>query len=261
MATASAVSKLLSSVKLGDFALKNRVVMAPLTRGRSGVKGIQTDAGVEYYSARASAGLIISEATHISPQGKGWSGAPGIFSGEQVAAWKKITDAVHAKNSIMVLQLWHMGRASHSSFHGGALPVAPSAIAINDSIHIGSGEKVPYEVPRALEESEIPGIVEEYRKGALNAVAAGFDGVEIHGANGYLLDQFLQSTTNTRTDSYGGSIEKRARILFEVVEAVVSVVPSSRVGIRLSPNGVFNNMVSRGEKLEVWMGKGGGIKW
>ena len=219
--------------------------MAPLTRGRCGTSRTPNDAVVEYYTQRASAGLIISEATAISAQGYGWYGSPGIYTDEHSAAWKKVTSSVHAKGGKMFLQLWHMGRTSHSSFQeGGVLPVSASATGLaGDQTHTASGEKADYEVARALETSEIPGVVQDYASAAKRALAAGFDGVEIHAANGYLIEQFLQSVTNKRTDQYGGNIENQARFLFEVVEAVTKVVPASRVGIRLSPNSPFNGQV------------------
>lgn len=218
--------------------------MAPLTRGRAGSERIPNDLMREYYMQRASAGLIIAEATTISEQGIGWVDSPGIYNDAQVAGWKKITDALHAKGSSIFLQFWHCGRASHSSFHGGQPAVSASAIKINgDYIHTPAG-KQPYETPRALETNEVAALVEDYRRAAERAKAAGFDGIEIHSANGYLLDQFLQSKTNQRTDCYGGSLENRFRLLKEVLEAVCTVWPSNRVGVRLSPNGVFNDMGS-----------------
>ena len=218
--------------------------MAPLTRGRAGSERIPNDLMREYYMQRASAGLIIAEATTISEQGIGWVDSPGIYNDAQVAGWKKITDALHAKGSSIFLQFWHCGRASHSSFHCGKPAVSASAIKINgDYIHTPAG-KQPYETPRALETNEVATVVEDYRRAAERAKAAGFDGIEIHSANGYLLDQFLQSKTNQRTDCYGGSLENRFRLLKEVLEAVCTVWPSNRVGVRLSPNGVFNDMGS-----------------
>lgn len=218
--------------------------MAPLTRGRAGSERIPNDLMREYYMQRASAGLIIAEATTISEQGIGWVDSPGIYNDAQVAGWKKITDALHAKGSSIFLQFWHCGRASHSSFHGGQPAVSASAIKINgDYIHTPAG-KQPYETPRALETNEVAALVEDYRRAAERAKAAGFDGIEIHSANGYLLDQFIQSKTNQRTDCYGGSLENRFRLLKEVLEAVCTVWPSNRVGVRLSPNGVFNDMGS-----------------
>ena len=235
---------LLSPLDLQGLPLRNRVVMAPLTRGRAGSERIPNDLMREYYMQRASAGLIIAEATTISEQGIGWVDSPGIYNDAQVAGWKKITDALHAKGSSIFLQFWHCGRASHSSFHGGQPAVSASAIKINgDYIHTPEG-KQPYETPRALETNEVAAVVEDYRRAAERAKAAGFDGIEIHSANGYLLDQFLQSKTNQRTDCYGGSLENRFRLLKEVLEAVCTVWPSNRVGVRLSPNGVFNDMGS-----------------
>lgn len=235
---------LLSPFDLQGLPLRNRVVMAPLTRGRAGSERIPNDLMWEYYMQRASAGLIIAEATTISEQGIGWVDSPGIYNDAQVAGWKKITDALHAKGSSIFLQFWHCGRASHSSFHCGKPAVSASAIKINgDYIHTPAG-KQPYETPRALETNEVATVVEDYRRAAERAKAAGFDGIEIHSANGYLLDQFLQSKTNQRTDCYGGSLENRFRLLKEVLEAVCTVWPSNRVGVRLSPNGVFNDMGS-----------------
>lgn len=229
-----------------DLTLANRVVMAPLTRARSGLRRIPNALMSKYYAQRASAGLIISEATSISPQANGWNQSPGIYTDEMVDGWKLTTDAVHAQGGHIFLQLWHTGRASHSDFHDGKLPVSASAIAINsdDGIRTPAGRKKPHEVPRALETNEIPGIVEDYRRAADRAKAAGFDGVEIHSANGYLLDQFLQSVSNHRSDQYGGSVENRYRFLGEVVDAVTSVFPANRVAVRLAPNGVFGDMGS-----------------
>lgn len=235
---------LLTPFDLAGLPLKNRVVMAPMTRARAGASRVPNALMAEYYHQRANAGLIVTEATTISPQANGWVDSPGIYTDEQQAGWVPVVQAIHDGGSRVFLQLWHMGRASHSSFHDGAPAVAPSAIKINgDYIHTPIG-KVPYETPRALALDEIPGVVEEYRRAASRAREAGFDGVEIHGANGYLLDQFLQSKTNHRTDAYGGSIENRFRLLKEVTEAVLTVFPAGRVGVRLSPNGVFNDMGS-----------------
>jgi N-ethylmaleimide reductase len=238
------LSPLLEPFRLRDLALPNRVVMAPLTRSRAGVDRIPNATMAEYYAQRASAGLIVSEATTISEQANGWLESPGIYTDAMVAGWEVITTAVHARGGRIFLQLWHMGRASHSSFHGGRLPVSASAVPIaGDGIHTPVG-KQPYEVPRALETEEIPGVVADYRRAAAAARAAGFDGVEIHAANGYLIDQFLQSKTNRRTDAYGGGVENRTRFLLEVVEAVSAEWPAGRVGVRLAPNGVFNDMGS-----------------
>jgi N-ethylmaleimide reductase len=243
--TQTKVPHLLSPFQLKDLTLRNRVVMAPLTRGRAGAEAIPNALMAEYYSQRAGAGLIISEATAISQQGYGWVNAPGIYTEEQTAAWKQIVEAVHAQGSLIFLQLWHTGRASHSSFQlNNQLPVAPSAIKIEDAeAHTPNG-KQPYETPRALETAEISQVVADYRASAAKAKQAGFDGVEIHSANGYLIDQFLQSKTNKRSDQYGGSVANRYRFLKEIVEAILTVWDAGRVGIRLSPNGVFNDMGS-----------------
>ena len=239
-----AASPLLQPFQLGDLALPNRVVMAPLTRGRSGPERIPNPVMAEYYAQRASAGLIVSEATTISEQANGWLESPGIYTDAMEAGWKTVTSAVHAAGGRIFLQLWHMGRASHSDFHAGSLPVSASAVRIaGDGINTPRG-KQPYEVPRPLETREIAGVVADYGRAAARARAAGFDGVEIHAANGYLIDQFLQAKTNLRTDEYGGSIEKRCRFLGEVVEAVTAAWPGRRVGVRISPNGVFNDMGS-----------------
>jgi len=237
-------TNLLSPFDLRGLPLRNRVVMAPLTRGRAGRERVPNDLMVEYYTQRASAGLIIAEATTISEQGIGWVDSPGIYNDAQVAGWKKITDALHARGTPMFSQFWHCGRASHSSFHGGQLPVSASAIKIEgDMIHTPGG-KESYEVPRALETSEVAAVVEDYRRAAERAKAAGFDGVEIHAANGYLINQFLDSKTNQRTDCYGGTVENRFRFLREVMDAVLTVWPVAQVGVRISPNGVFNDMGS-----------------
>jgi N-ethylmaleimide reductase len=198
----------------------------------------------EYYAQRSSAGLIVSEATTISPQANGWLESPGIYTDAMEAGWRLITNTVHARGGRIFLQLWHMGRASHSDFHGGRPPVSASAVRISgDGIHTPVG-KQPYETPRSLETHEVAAVVADYAAAAARARSAGFDGVEIHAANGYLIDQFLQSKTNLRTDDYGGSIEKRCRFLMDVVTAVSKVWPSRRVGVRISPNGVFNDMGS-----------------
>ncbi|MDP9291733.1 MAG: alkene reductase, partial [Verrucomicrobiota bacterium] len=234
------MNPLFTSFTIGDLELPNRIIMAPLTRGRAGDQSVPNDMMVEYYRQRASAGLIITEATHISPQGRGWVGAPGIHNAAQMHGWQRVTDAVHAEGGRMFLQLWHMGRASHPDFHAGELPVAPSAFAIsNGHSHTPQGNK-PYSVPRALETAEIPGVVQQYADAAKLAQEAGFDGVEIHGANGYLIDQFLRESSNQRTDDYGGSIENRARFLLDVTEAVVAEWRPERVGLRISPMSAFN---------------------
>lgn len=236
---------LLSPFDLQGIPLKNRVIMAPMTRARAGAARLSNPLMAKYYAQRASAGLLITEATVISTQGNGWENSPGIYTDEQAEAWKQVTDAVHSKGTPIFLQLWHCGRASHSSFHEAeGLPVAPSAIKINgESIHTPIG-KQPYETPRALETEEIAGVVSDYRLAAKRALEAGFDGIEIHGANGYLIDTFLQSKTNQRSDRYGGSLENRYRFLEEVVEAILTVCPAKRVGVRLSPNGIYNDMGS-----------------
>jgi N-ethylmaleimide reductase len=236
--------RLLEPFRLHDLELRNRVVMAPLTRSRSGPDRVPNTTMAEYYAQRSSAGLIVSEATTISPQANGWLESPGIYTDAMEAGWRLITDTVHARGARIFLQLWHMGRASHSDFHGGRPPVSASAVRISgDGIHTPVG-KQPYETPRSLETHEVAAVVADYAAAAARARAAGVDGVEIHAANGYLIDQFLQSKTNLRTDDYGGSIEKRCRFLMDVVTAVSKVWPSRRVGVRISPNGVFNDMGS-----------------
>ncbi len=233
---------LFSPYKLDDLELPNRMVMAPLTRNRAGEGNVPGQLNATYYVQRASAGLIISEATQVCPEGLGYPATPGIHSPEQVAGWKLVTDAVHQHGGRIFLQLWHVGRISHPDLQpDGALPVAPSAIAPKGEATTYEGMK-PFVTPRALETAEIPSIIEQYRQGAKNALEAGFDGVEIHGANGYLLDQFLRDGTNQRTDEYGGSIENRARLLLEVTQAVTEVWGTARVGVRLSPSGTFNDM-------------------
>ena len=238
-------SLLLSPFKLGDLSLKNRVVMAPLTRSRAGEARMPNALMAEYYVQRASAGLILTEATVISTQANGWLNTPGIYSDEQAEAWKQVVNAVHDRETPIFMQLWHCGRASHSSFQeNNQLPVAASAIKINgEGIHTPAG-KQPYETPRPLLTDEISMVVEDYRKAAERAKMAGFDGVEIHAASGYLIDTFLQSKTNHRTDSYGGGVENRYRFLKEIVEAIITVFPANRVGVRLSPNSNFNDMGS-----------------
>ncbi|NUN66365.1 alkene reductase [Pseudanabaena biceps] len=233
---------LLSPFKLGRYTLPNRIVLAPLTRNRAGVGLAPNDLNALYYEQRATAGLLITEASQVSPQGMGYPNTPGIYSAEQVAGWRLVTDTVHAKGGKIFLQLWHVGRISHPDLQpNGEIPVAPSAIAPEGEAATYTGMQ-PFVTPRALDLSEIPQIIEQYRLGAKNALEAGFDGVEIHAANGYLLDQFLQDNTNHRDDIYGGSLENRARLLMEVTEAVVEVWGSDRVGIRLSPSGTFNSM-------------------
>lgn len=240
--------KLLESVQLGPYTLKNRMVMAPLTRNRASAGNVPHPLNAEYYKQRASAGLIITEATQISPQGQGYPSTPGIHSAEQVEGWKLVTEAVHEHQGVIFQQLWHVGRISHPSLQpNGELPVAPSAIAPEGEASTFSGPQ-PFVTPRALETEEIPGVVEQYRQAAQNALAAGFDGVEIHGANGYLIDQFLHDGSNHRSDRYGGSIANRTRFLLEVVAAVVEVWGSDRVGLRLSPSGTFGSMADSDPK-------------
>lgn len=235
-------SKLFEPVDLGPVTLANRIVMAPLTRSRATPDGDVLDRHVEYYRQRASAGLIITEATNISPEGRGYAWTPGIFSPAQVAGWKKVTDAVHAEGGRMFMQLWHVGRISHPDLQpGGALPVAPSAIKPKGKAFTEDGFKDNV-TPRALEAGELPRVVADYVKAAENAQAAGFDGVEIHSANGYLLDQFLSDHTNHRTDDYGGSVENRMRFPLEVVDAVVKVWGPERTGIRISPLSAANDI-------------------
>jgi len=235
---------LLDPFVLRDLELPNRVVLAPMTRAKAGPERLPNALMAEYYAQRASAGLVITEATTVSRQGNGWVNSPGIYTDAQGEAWRQVVDAVHAEGGTIFLQLWHCGRASHSDFHGGELPVSASAIKLEgDGVHTPQGKK-PYETPRALDERELPGVVADYAAAARRAKAAGFDGVEVHAANGYLLDQFLQSKTNHREDGYGGSVEKRYRLLREVVEAVTRVFGAERVGVRLAPNGVFNDMGS-----------------
>ncbi|MFA7307210.1 MAG: alkene reductase [Hyphomicrobium sp.] len=230
------MTSLLDPLRAGAFTLKNRIVLAPLTRCRASAGRVPNDLMRDYYVQRASAGLILSEATSVTAMGVGYPDTPGIWSDEQVAGWKRITDAVHAAGGTMLLQLWHVGRVSHPDYLDGALPVAPSAIAPQGHVSL-MRPKRDFVVPRALELNEIPGIVADYRRGAENAKRAGFDGVEVHGANGYLLDQFLQDSTNLRTDAYGGPIENRARLMLEVVDACIDVWGADRVGLHLAPRG------------------------
>jgi N-ethylmaleimide reductase len=233
---------LFSPFRLGPLELPNRVVMAPMTRNRAGPGNVPTALNATYYAQRAGAGLIVSEATQVSPQGVGYPGTPGIHSAEQVAGWKLVTDAVHGAGGRIFLQLWHVGRISHPSLQpGGAIPVAPSAIAPAGQAWTTNGMEA-YVTPRALETDEIPGIVDDFRHGARNAREAGFDGVELHGANGYLIDQFLRDSTNKRTDRYGGSASNRARFLIEVTQALIGEWGGERVGVRLSPTNPYNDI-------------------
>ncbi len=234
---------LFTPVRLGALAAPNRIVMAPLTRMRAGPGRVPTSLMAEYYAQRAAAGLIVNEATAISQQGTGCPNSPGIYTDEQVAGWQHVTDAVHKAGGRIFLQLWHMGRISHPSFQpDGGLPVAPSAIAPRSGQVLTENGMQSYVTPRALKKEELPGIVAQYAAGAERAKIAGFDGVEIHNANGYLLDQFLRDGTNHRTDDYGGPARNRARLTLEVSEAVTKVWGADRVGIRFSPGGVFNDM-------------------
>jgi N-ethylmaleimide reductase len=235
------MSDLFSPVKLGSIAMSNRMVMAPLTRNRSSMEGVPQDINVSYYEQRATAGLIITEATPISPMGHGYPLLPGIYTDAQVAGWKKVTDAVHAKGGKIVIQLWHVGRISHPSLLNGATPVAPSAVKPAGKAFTFKGLE-DYVEPRALDAEELPGILADYVHATQCALKAGFDGVEIHAANGYLLDQFLRDGSNKRSDIYGGSIENRARFLMEVTKAVVETIGSDKVGLRLSPVNPFNDM-------------------
>jgi N-ethylmaleimide reductase len=232
---------LFSPVKLGSISLKNRMVMAPLTRNRAGEGGVPHDLNVAYYEQRATAGLIVTEATPISAMAHGYPALPGIYNDAQITGWKKVVDAVHAKEGKIVLQLWHVGRISHPSLLNGELPVAPSAIKPAGKAFTYKG-LVDYVEPRALDASELPAIVQDYVHATECAFKAGFDGVEIHAANGYLLDQFLRDGSNKRNDNYGGSFENRARLLMEVTQAVVSVAGADKVGVRLSPVNPFNDM-------------------
>jgi len=233
---------LFDPVRLGALDLPNRIIMAPLTRARATAEDrVPTPLMRDYYAQRAAAGLIVSEATSVTPMGVGYAKTPGIWSPEQVEGWKPITRAVHEAGGRIVLQLWHVGRISDPVFLGGALPVAPSAIAPQGHVSLLRPQR-PYVMPRALETAEIAGVVEAFRRGAENAQAAGFDGVEIHGANGYLLDQFLQDSTNLRTDEYGGPVENRARLMLETVDAAISVWGADRVGLHLAPRGDSHSM-------------------
>jgi N-ethylmaleimide reductase len=227
--------RLFQPYRLGNLELRNRIAMAPLTRNRASAGNVPTLLMAEYYAQRASAGLLIAEATQVIAEGQGYIDTPGIHGDAQVEGWRRVTDAVHAKGGRIFLQLWHVGRISHVSLQpGGKAPVAPSAIRAQTKTYIAGGFADVSE-PRALELEEIPGVVEAFRQAAANAVRAGFDGVEVHGANGYLLDQFLRDGSNHRTDDYGGSIENRARLLLEVMAAVIGEIGPDRVGVRLSP--------------------------
>lgn len=232
---------LFSPLRVGKYTLKNRIFMAPMTRCRSVKNNLPNAMMADYYRQRASAGLIITEGTQISPLGIGYPCTPGIHSVEQVQGWKQVTEAVHEKGGKIFLQLWHVGRISHSAYHKGELPIAPSAIRPVGEIYTFEGMK-PFETPKALTTQEIQTVVQQYVNGAKNAIEAGFDGVEIHGANGYLIDQFLRDGTNTRDDAYGGSIENRSRFLFEIITGIVNAIGSDKTALRLSPSGTFNDM-------------------
>ena len=232
---------LFDPVQMGDLHLKNRIVMAPLTRSRSGVERTPGPLVAEYYAQRASAGMILSEATSVTPLGVGYADTPGIWSDAQVEGWKLTTKAVHDAGGLILMQLWHVGRISHSMFLDGRQPVSASAVAAAGDVSLVR-PKQPYETPRALTTEEVKEVVEAYRLGAENAKRAGFDGVELHGANGYLLDQFLQDKTNQRTDEYGGPIENRARLMLEAVDAAISVFGPGRVGLHLAPRGDAHDM-------------------
>src|SRR4029077_11571554 len=234
---------LFSPLQVGPYQLKHRLALAPLTRMRAEKPGLAPrPLNAEYYAQRTTpGGLLIAEASPVMATGFGSPGVPGIYTEQQIAGWRKVVDAVHAKGGTIFLQLWHVGRVSHSSFQpGGVLPVAPSAVPLAPDLKTATadGKVTTYETPRALETGEIPGIVEAFKQAASNAMEAGFDGVEIHGANGYLIEQFLQSRTNLRTDQYGGSIENRTRLLLEITQAAIEVWGANRVGVRLSPYGV-----------------------
>jgi len=238
------MSELFDPLDVGDIHLKNRIAMAPMTRGRAGDSRIANEMMAEHYAQRSSAGLLITEATVVSAQGNGWVGSPGIYTPEMVEGWKKVTSKLASTGTPIFLQLWHCGRASHSDFHNGELPVSASAVKIEgDEIHTPLGKK-PYETPRALTTEEISQTIATYRQAAQNAKDAGFTGVEVHSANGYLINQFLDSKTNLREDEYGGTIENKYRFLDQVLQEVLSIWPSNRVAVRLSPNGVFNDMGS-----------------
>lgn len=236
------MTSLHTPVQLGDLQLPNRILMAPLTRCRAGVTHVPNELMAEYYAQRAAGGLIFTECSMVAPDASAFIGEGGIYSAEHVAGWRRVTDAVHAKGGRIAMQIWHPGRATHQDINGGVQPVSSSNKPIRDeSTHTPTG-KHPYPAPRALRTDEIPGIVELFRKGAQYAKDAGFDGVQLHGAHGYLLDQFLRDSVNDRSDAYGGSIENRARLLFEVIDAAVSVWGAGRVGVRISPLVPFNDM-------------------
>ena len=233
---------LFEPLQVGALKLPNRILLAPLTRTRASTEHLPNDLMAEYYAQRASGGLLITECTMVSPNTSAFMAEPGIYSDEQVQAWKKVTSAVHAKGGRIFMQIWHPGRAAHPALNGGVETVSSSAIAIEGEIHTPQG-KVPHAVPRALKADEIPGIVAAFAQAAKNAIAAGFDGVEVHGANGYLIDQFLRDGANKRSDAYGGSLENRSRFLIEVLTAVTAAIGADRVGLRLSPLNSYNSMI------------------
>lgn len=235
--------KLFEKVTLGKQTLSNRIAMAPMTRSRADLKGVVGDLTILYYTQRASAGLIITEATNISEQALGSPLTPGLFTPEQIDAWKKVTKSVHDNGSVIYAQLWHTGRVGHSSDRNGILPVAPSAIAIRNQKHFTMQGMQDYEIPRALTIDEIKQIKQDYKQAALNAMEAGFDGVELHAANGYLPNQFLADSANQRTDEYGGSIENKSRFILEVMQELVNTIGKDKVGIRLSPTMPYNDIV------------------
>jgi len=235
------MTELFKPLQVGALTLPNRFVLAPLTRTRAGVEHLPNDLMAEYYAQRASGGLLITECTMVAEGTSAFVAEPGVYSAEQIAGWKKTTDAVHAKGGRIFMQIWHAGRAAHPDINGGVRTVSSSTTAIEGEIHTLNG-KVPHAVPHALTVEEIKDIVAAFAQGAKNAIAAGFDGVEVHGANGYLIDQFLRDGCNQRTDTYGGSLENRARFLFEVLSAVSDAIGSERVGVRLSPLNSYNSM-------------------
>lgn len=247
--TQNKTQTLLTPIKVGSLTLPNRLVMAPLTRARAGITHVPNAMMAEYYSQRASAGLIMTECSMVAADASAFIGEGGIFNDDTVAGWKQVTDAVHAKGGRIIMQIWHPGRAAHSGINN-VQPISSAAVAIPDETHTLKG-KLPYEVPRVLAESEMPGIVELFRKAAERAKAAGFDGVQIHGAHGYLVDQFLRDSHNNRTDGYGGTLEKRARLLLEVTDAAISVFGAGGVSIRISPIVPFNNMSDSNPKALV----------
>jgi N-ethylmaleimide reductase len=234
--------ELLDPIRMRDLQLPNRIVMAPMTRGRAGVSRTANPLMAAYYSQRATAGFIVTEATAISPRGYGWNGSPAIYTDAHVAGWKGVTDAVHRRGGRIFLQLWHTGRVSHPDFQDGEVPIGPSAIAAAGQVHTPAGSK-PYVVPRAMTRRDIANAVSEFARAAGRAWQAGFDGVEIHAANGYLIDQFIRDGSNHRTDEYGGSVQKRLRFLLEVTEAVAQEVPVDRIGVRFSPTNPYNDML------------------